>query len=83
MEGIEDLELATEGDVGAGEALREDPVREDVDGESRPRPDMLGMGDGIGAFASETILIPRLVLVLAGMNKVSWLLGAGIAIRCG
>jgi len=36
---------------------------------------------GVGARLRDTIFIPRLVLVVAGMNNVVRLFGAGIAIR--
>ena len=54
-----------EGDWDAGEPLLEWPA-----GESRPRLLMLGIGEGIGAVARETILIPLLVPVVAGINRV-------------
>lgn len=43
----------------------------------------LGSREGTGAVAKVTILMPLLVLVLAGMNSVVWLLAAGTAIRWG
>lgn len=41
----------------------------------------LSFRGGSGAVARVAILIPRLVLVLAGMKRVVWLLVAGMAIR--
>lgn len=38
---------------------------------------------GLRAVANVAIFIPRLVVVLAGMNRVVWLLAAGIAMRSG
>lgn len=38
---------------------------------------------GIGATSRETIFMPLLVLVLAGMKSVVRLFGAAMAIRCG
>lgn len=58
---IVDLELAFEGDWETGEELR---------GESTLSLLMLGSRDGTGAVAKVTILMPLLVLVLAGMNRV-------------
>ena len=69
-----DLELVVESEGGAGEELR---------GESMLSLLMLGSREGTGAVASVTILIPLLVLVLAGMNSVVWLLAAGTAILWG
>ena len=71
--------------MGVGELLRE-PFNESFDGEIEPlrlRLLMLGIGEGLGALVSETILIPRLVLVAAGMNNVVRLLSAGMAILLG
>lgn len=44
---------------------------------------MLGTMIGAGAIAKETILMPRLVLVVAGINKLVLLSAAGIAILLG
>ena len=44
---------------------------------------MLGIGEGIGAAAMETIFMPLLVFVLAGMKRVKLLSGPGIIILCG
>ena len=41
----------------------------------------LSFPGGSEAVARVAILIPRLVLVLAGMKRVVWLLVAGIAMR--
>lgn len=70
---VDDLELAMEGDFGVGEPLR---------GESMLSLLRLGVV-GRGGEASVTILIPLLVLVLAGMKRVVCLLAAGTAIRWG
>ena len=56
-----DLELVFEGDWETGEELR---------GESMLSLLMLGSREGTGAVAKVTILMPLLVLVLAGMNRV-------------
>ena len=61
MEAIVDLELVVEGDWETGEELR---------GESMLSLLMLGSREGIGAAARVTILMPLLVLVLAGMKRV-------------
>ena len=58
---IVDLELVVEGDLETGEELR---------GESMLNLLMLGSREGTGAVAKVTILMPLLVLVLAGMNRV-------------
>ncbi len=70
--GVEDLELTIDGDCRPGEPLR---------GESMLNLLRLGSRDGMGALDRVTILIPLLVLVLAGMNRVAWLFGAGTAMR--
>ena len=44
---------------------------------------MLATGEDIGAAARDTIFMPLLVLVLAGMNRVKLLSGPGIAILLG
>ncbi len=44
---------------------------------------MLGTMIGAGAIAKETILMPRLVLVVAGINRVVLLSAAGMAILLG
>lgn len=59
--GVEDLELTLEAECRAGEPLR---------GESMLNLLRLGSGESIGAFDKVTILIPLLVLVLAGMKRV-------------
>lgn len=71
---VEDLELAIEieGDLGAGEPLR---------GESMLNLLRLGVDEGTGAVARVMILMPLLVLVLAGMKRVVCLLAAGTAMR--
>ena len=56
-----DLELVVEGEWETGEELR---------GESMLSLLMLGSREGTGAVARVTILMPLLVLVLAGMNRV-------------
>lgn len=71
---VEDLELAIEGDLGTGEPLR---------GESMLNLPRLGVDEGIGAVARVMILMPLLVLVLAGMKRVVCLLAAGTAMRWG
>lgn len=71
---VDDLELAIEGDLGVGEPLR---------GESILNLLRLGVTEGTGAVARVMILMPLLVLVLAGMNSVVCLLAAGTAIRWG
>ena len=71
---VEDLELATEGDLGVGELLR---------GESMFKLLRLGVMEGTGAVAKVIILMPLLVLVLAGMKSVVCLSAAGMAIRWG
>ena len=71
---VVDVKLVVEGDLEAGEELR---------GESMLSLLMLGSSDGTGAVAKVTILMPLLVLVLAGMNRVVWLLAAGTLILCG
>lgn len=70
--GVEDLELMGDADCIAGELLR---------GESILSLLRLGSRDGKGGFDRVTIFMPLLVLVLAGMNRVVWLFGAGTAIR--
>lgn len=89
-EGIVDMLLATEGDEGAGEPLLEVPLRGEAfreelrDWELSPRLAMLDTGDVTGgAAARETIFMPLLVLVLAGMNNVRLWSGPGIDILCG
>ena len=71
---VDDLELAMEGDLGVGDVLR---------GESMLNWLRLGVEAGSGVVARVTILIPLLVLVLAGMKRVVCLLAAGTAIRLG
>lgn len=71
---IEDLELAIEGDLGAGEPLR---------GESMLNLLRLDVDEGTGAVARVMILMPLLVLVLAGMKRVVCLFAAGTAMRSG
>lgn len=71
---VDDLELAMEGDLGVGELLS---------GESMLNWLRLGVEVGTGAVARVTILIPLLVLVLAGIKSVFCLLAAGTAIRRG
>ena len=71
---VDDLELAMEGDLGVGEPLR---------GESMLNRLRLGVRVGTGVVANVTILMPRLVLVLAGMKRVVCLLAAGTAMRLG
>ena len=71
---VDDLELAMEGDLRVGESLR---------GESMLNLLRLGVSVGVGVVAKVTILIPLLVLVLAGMKSVVCLLAAGTAMRCG
>ena len=44
---------------------------------------MLDTGEAVGAAARDTIFIPLLVLVLAGMNIVMLFSGPGIASLCG
>ena len=61
IEGIVDLELVVEGDWETGEELR---------GESMLSLLMLGSREGTGAVAKVTILMPLLVLVLAGIKRV-------------
>ena len=68
---VDDLELEIEGDLGAGELLR---------GESMLNLLRLGVMDGTGAVARVMILMPLLVLVLAGMKRGVFLLAAGTAI---
>ena len=60
-EAIVDLELVVEGDCETGEELR---------GGSMLSLLMLGSREGTGAAAKVTILMPLLVLVLAGMKRV-------------
>ena len=69
---VDDLELDIEGDFGVGELLR---------GESMLNLLRLGVIEGTGAVARVMILIPLLVLVLAGMKRVVCLLAAGTDIR--
>lgn len=71
---VEDRELAIEGEGGAGDPLR---------GESMLNLLRLGVGVivGAGVVARVMILMPLLVLVLAGMKRVVCLLAAGTAIR--
>jgi len=70
--------LAVEGDCGAG-----DELLDELRGESMLSLLMLGSRDGFPARAKVRILMPLLVLVLAGMNSVVCLSAAGIAIRWG
>jgi len=77
-EGKLDLGLAVEGDCGAG-----DELLDELRGESMLSLLMLGSRDGFPARAKVRILMPLLVLVLAGMNSVVCLSAAGIAIRWG
>lgn len=85
MEGVWVMEgrllrgLAVDGEWGVGDELLE----EDFFEESRLSLLMLGSRDGFGASANVTILMPLLVLVLAGMNSVVLLSAAGTAIRWG
>ena len=60
-EAMVDLELVVEGDWETGEELR---------GESMLSLLRLGSREGTGAAAKVTILMPLLVLVLAGMKRV-------------
>ncbi len=69
---VDDLELEIEGDLGVGELLR---------GESMLNLLRLGVMEGTGAVARVMILMPLLVLVLAGMKRVVCLLAAGTDIR--
>lgn len=71
---VDDLELAIEGDLGAGELLR---------GESMLNLLRLGVTEGTGAVGKVMIFMPLLVLVLAGIKRVVCLLAAGTAIRWG
>ena len=71
---VDDLELAMDGDLGTGEPLR---------GESMLSVLRLGAGEGTGAVARVMILMPLLVLVLAGMKSVVCLFAAGTAMRWG
>ena len=71
---VEDLELAVEGDLGVGELLR---------GESMLNLPRLGVIEGAGAVGRVMILMPLLVLVLAGIKMVVCLSAAGTIIRCG
>lgn len=77
-EGKLDLVLTVEGDCGAG-----DEVLDELRVESLLSLLMLGSRDGFPAKAKVTILMPLLVLVLAGMNNVVCLSAAGTAILCG
>ena len=84
------MELAIEGEEGAGEALLEVPLRGDAFRDElrewellRPRLAMLETGDGIGTAPMERIFMPLLVLVLAGMKSVWVLSGPGMAILRG
>ena len=72
--GSVDLELVGEEDWEIGDELR---------GESMLSLLRLGSREGTGAVVKVTILMPLLVVVLAGINRVVWLSAAGIAIRCG
>ncbi len=76
--GTLDLELEVEGDFGAG-----DELLEELRGESMLSLLMLGSRDGFPAKAKVRILMPLLVLVLAGMNSVVCLSADGMAILCG
>lgn len=84
LEGIWDREgkldrgLAVEGDCGVG-----DELLDELRGESMLSLLMLGSWDGLPARAKVRILMPLLVLVLAGMNSVVCLSAAGTAILCG
>ncbi len=69
---VDDLELEIEGDLGVGELLR---------GESMLNLLRLGVMEGTGAVARVMILMPLLVLVLAGMKRVVCLLAAGTDMR--
>ena len=69
---VDDLELEIEGDLGVGELLR---------GESILNLLRLGVMEGTGAVARVMILMPLLVLVLAGIKRVVCLLAAGTDIR--
>jgi len=42
---------------------------------------VLAEGDECGAEETDIILMPLLVLVLAGIKRVFWLFGAGMEIR--
>ncbi len=42
---------------------------------------VLAEGEGRGARETDIILMPLLVLVLAGMKRVFWLFGAGMEMR--
>ncbi len=44
---------------------------------------MLDIGDTTGGAVRETIFMPLLVLVLAGMNRVTLFSGPGIDSLCG
>ena len=70
--------LDVDGECGVGEEFREE-----LRGESRLSLLKLGSKDGLGAVARVTILMPRLVLVLAGMKSVVCLFSAGMAMRWG
>lgn len=76
---VDDLELAMEGDLGEGDL----GAGELLLGESMLNLLRLGVLEGTGAVASVMILMPLLVLVLAGMKRVVCLLAAGTAIRWG
>jgi len=78
IDGRLDLGLAVDGERGAGEELRDE-----LRGESRLSLLMLGSKEGLDTLARVTILMPLLVLVLAGMNSVVCLFAAGTAIRWG
>lgn len=85
-DGMDDIVLATEGDEGAGDPLLEvprcgDAFRDELrECELRPRLAILETGEGTGTVARDTIFMPLLVLVLAGMNSVVLLSGPGMAI---
>jgi len=84
LDGIWDREgklvfgLAVEVDFGAG-----DELLDELRGESMLSLLRLGSWDGMPAKAKVRILMPLLVLVLAGMNSVVCLFAAGTAILCG
>lgn len=51
--------------------------------ESDARVEVLPVGEGVIPLAKVMIFMPRLVLVLAGMKRVVWWLGAGMDMRLG
>ena len=69
---VDDLELAIDGDLGVGEPLR---------GESMLSLLRLDVGVETGGVDRVTILMPLLVLELAGMKRVVCLLAAGMDMR--